>query len=255
MCELFGFTSENKRDLRGYLREFYSHSVRHPHGWGLVSYKENKLNIATEPGSAVESAALKDMIESLPPQNSLIGHIRFATVGALEKANCHPFVREDITGREWILAHNGTIFNGMTLLKYTYLQQGSTDSERILMYFVDKINEKIRQKGETLNGQERFEVIDSALADITKRNKVNLILYDTEQFYVHSNMRGTLYYKKDNGAYTFATVPLDAKGWRPMPLCTLQGYKNGRRLYKGNNHNNIYVESISLIANDTEFNL
>ena len=139
MCELFGFSSEYEADLRGCLTEFYSHSIRHPHGWGMATYQNKKLNIVTEPVCANKSKMIADIIDRLPKQNTFIGHIRLATVGTLDKTNCHPFVRTDSSGREWVLAHNGTIFSGMALIKYNDLQKGNTDSERILMYFIDKI--------------------------------------------------------------------------------------------------------------------
>lgn len=255
MCELFGFTSENTRDLRGYLQEFYSHSIRHPHGWGLATYQNKKLNIITEPVCAAKSEIIGEIMSDLPPQSGLIGHIRLATVGRLENANCHPFTRTDNSGRQWVLAHNGTIFSGMTLLKYNNLQQGSTDSERILMYFIDQINEAIEQKGAPLDSKQRFEVIDGAIASITKRNKVNLILFDGEQYYVHTNMKGTLYQKIEEDAATFATVIYDDTGWEELPLCTPLVYKNGKLIFTGNNHKHEYIESISLIGSDMEFNL
>lgn len=255
MCELFGFTADHKRDLRDYLTEFYSHSVHHPHGWGLAAYKDGKLNIVTEPICATRSKIIHEVIGSLEPQNHMIAHIRLATVGTLGKLNCHPFQKTDMTGRTWVMAHNGTVFSGMTLLKYDELQEGETDSERILMYFVDKINERTKEKGSPLTSAERCAVIDTAIAAITKRNKVNLILYDTQQFYVHTNMKGTLFRRAEDGAVMFATVPYEAAGWEELPLCTLLVYQNGNLIFTGNNHHNEYIESISLIENDMEFHL
>lgn len=255
MCELFGFTAETERDLRGCLREFYSHSVRHPHGWGLASYRNKKLNVVTEPVCANKSKILDGIISSLPPQNSLIGHIRLATVGNLKSENCHPFILSDNSGRRWVMAHNGTVFSGMTLLKYNCVQRGNTDSERILLYFVDRINEAELQNGAPLDSKQRCEVIEDAIAAITKRNKINLILFDSEQYYVHSNMKGTLFQRIEKSSATFATVPYEKEGWQEMPLCTMLVYKKGKLIYTGRNHKNEYIESISMIGEDMNFNL
>ena len=43
MCELLGISSAKPMDASGFLKEFYSHSVMHPHGWGLCV-----LDAATE---------------------------------------------------------------------------------------------------------------------------------------------------------------------------------------------------------------
>ena len=255
MCELFGFTSEYEQDIKPYLTEFYSHGILHPHGWGIAKFPDNRIEILTEPVCANKSKIIRDIIDKMPPQKLLIGHIRLATVGNLETANCHPFTRIDNSGRQWVLAHNGTIFNGMKLLKYTETQVGSTDSERILMYCIDRINEETEQKGAPLNAYERFKVIEKSIQSISKRNKINLLIYDGEQFYIHTNMKDTLYYKKEPNSCTFATVPLDNGEWHNVPLCTLLIYQNGNLVYTGENHHNEYIESIKLINNNMNFNL
>ena len=123
------------------------------------------------------------------------------------------------------------------------------------MYFIDNINEAAEIKGAPLDETERCKVIESSIAAITRRNKVNLILFDGELYYVHANMKGTLFYKQKEGSVTFGTVPYDDTGWEPVELCRLFVYKNGGLFFTGNSHGNEYVESISLIANDMEFNL
>ena len=35
MCELFALNAEGPVNTNAYLREFFSHSVNHPHGWGI----------------------------------------------------------------------------------------------------------------------------------------------------------------------------------------------------------------------------
>ncbi len=255
MCELFGFTSKHEKDLRNYLREFFSHSVRHPHGWGLATFEKGKVNTITEPVSAVKSEIIENVIDNISPQKTFIGHIRLATVGSLEKNNCHPFSIKDCEERDWTFAHNGTIFNGMTLYKYRETQKGSTDSERVLMYFIDMINENIKKKSSSLDITERCNIIDKAITAISKRNKLNILLFDGELFYVHSNMKNTLFMKEEAGEVTFGTVTYDDVGWENCPLCRLLVYKDGELIYEGKKHDNEYVDSISNIGNCVNFNL
>ena len=36
MCEIFCSMSTDKRNIKPYLKEFFTHSDKHPHGWGLA---------------------------------------------------------------------------------------------------------------------------------------------------------------------------------------------------------------------------
>lgn len=36
MCEIFGVSSKTRVDINEYLKVFFSHSNKHPHGWGLA---------------------------------------------------------------------------------------------------------------------------------------------------------------------------------------------------------------------------
>ena len=110
MCELLGFSSAKKIDISDYLRTFFSHSNKNPHGWGMM-YETDRREILKEPVSAEKSTYLSDIIDYMPPQKAALAHIRFATVGTINERNCHPFTGSDISGREWTLIHNGTIFN------------------------------------------------------------------------------------------------------------------------------------------------
>ena len=55
MCELLGASLSRACDLREYLKTFYSHSVHHPHGWGLMRQNNGEIEIIKEPVSAVGS--------------------------------------------------------------------------------------------------------------------------------------------------------------------------------------------------------
>lgn len=255
MCELFGFTSEYSRDLTPYLTEFFSHSEYHPNGWGIAKVNGIGFDIQTEPVCANKSKIIRKIIDELNPQSFLLGHIRKATVGTVEKQNCHPFTRTDKSDRQWVLIHNGTIFSGTELFKYQQLQNGNTDSERILLYLIDKINGCIDKKGHALNKDERTGIVENVIETLSPRNKLNLLIYDGEMLYVHTNMKDTLYYKKENAGTVFATTPLDNELWNRVPMCSLQVYQNGILKYTGKNHHNEYIESIQFINENSNFNL
>jgi len=163
-----------------------------------------------------------------------------ATIGNVEQDNCHPFTASDNSGRTWTLIHNGTVFESDKLNKYIFLQKGETDSERILLYIIDRINEAIEQLRRFPSAEERFDILDEIVRGSSPKNKLNLLIYDGETLYVHTNFRNSLYYRRGESGVTFSTRPLSEEAWKNVPFTTLLGYKNGTLVYTGTNHNNEY---------------
>ena len=147
MCELYAVSSQEPVVLNDTLKLFYQHSVRHPHGWGLAHWESAQAIIYGEQRSALDSEFLKRLLEQPIFSKVALAHIRFATVGAIGFENCHPFTRIDSYGREWTLIHNGTIFSGIHLIPYEEKQKGRTDSERVLLYLLDCMEQVAQEKG------------------------------------------------------------------------------------------------------------
>lgn len=255
MCELFGFSSQHCRNISNELKEFFSHCVEHPNGWGLARVSGASVSIHTEPVTASDSGLLPKLLEDNAASQTVLAHIRRATVGGVNLKNCHPFVRTDNMGRMWLLIHNGTIFSGMKLIRYQTKQDGDTDSERILLYLVDQIDEQAARKGCELNSFERFKVVERVIAELSYRNKLNLIIYDGQQMYVHVNMKDTLFIKTGENTVMFATVPLDEQGWEGLPLTTLFVYQEGKLVYRGKNHHNEYIDMTNTVAQQYDYNI
>ena len=189
MCELLGVTAKRKIIMNDLLATFFSHSVDHRNGWGLAVLDTDSITIDREPVMASSSLYLKDRLLGTIETSKCIGHIRFATIGGDSIKNTHPFARYDISGRQWVLAHNGTIFDSEALAPYRFVQEGSTDSERILLYIIDRMGETYRRKGDALSADERIRIVENMVQTIVPGNKVNLLIYDGELFYVHKNER------------------------------------------------------------------
>ncbi len=245
MCELFGFSSKEPRDIRQPLKEFFSHSVKHPHGWGLMN---DNRGIIKEPVRATDSNILNNIIDGMRNQRTALAHIRLATVGALRTENCHPYSDCDISGREWTLIHNGTIYSGRFMSRYLHAQSGDTDSERLFMYMLDRVNEETKKKGSKLTAGERFALLDSFAAEVSPRNKLNLIIYDGEFMYAHKNMEDTLYYKQGNNSAVISTQPLDDGVWRPVPTTRLIVFKDGETVYQGEPHSGVFIPTLEYIS-------
>ena len=240
MCELFGVSSQKRTMVNDQLKEFFSHSVKHANGWGMAIFYENSVSLEKEPVQAIKSTYLKERLQRSVTVRNMIAHIRLATRGVMEYVNCHPFVLRDNFDRCWTLAHNGTIFDYPRHNPYLYQQEGRTDSERILYFLVDQISKRQLELGRALTKEERFDLLDKLVGDMAKGNKLNLLIYDGQMMYVHTNYANSLYYSQREDTMLFATTPLDHGCWNEHPFTTLCAYEDGHRLFQGTNHGNEY---------------
>lgn len=236
MCELFGFSSSEKTELSGYLRSFFAHSVNHPDGWGIAVFYGDAVSLEKEPLPAWQSHYLQSRLKQPFEAADMIAHIRKASVGNITYENSHPFVKRDISGRAWTLEHNGTIFKSEILDSYIPEQKGSTDSERILLHILHKINSLIEGSQAPLSARERFQVIEEVVNEISEGNKVNMLVYDGEHLYAHVNHKGSLHYRELENATVISTQALEESGWEPMPLMRVIAFKGGRRVFEGKEH-------------------
>ena len=100
------------------------------------------------------------------------------------------------------------------------------------------------------------KLLADTVRDMTPNNKLNLMFYDGNNTYVHTNMKSTLFYatikRNDNTATLFSTAPLKAlhelddivvnEDWTPLPLSKLMVYKNGERIFEAEEAGAIYTE-------------
>lgn len=240
MCELFGMSCAESRDICALLTEFFSHSIRHPHGWGLALVYADAVSLEKEPVSAMKSEYLRRRLSAPVFAQTYIAHIRLATRGALEYRNTHPFVKRDACGRAWTLAHNGTIFCSPILEHYRETQAGETDSERILCELVARMDERQQALGRPLRARERFEAADRVVCSLASGNKLNLLFSDGELVYAHTNMKGTLYVHREPGCALFATVPLGNLKWEPLTFAKLTAWRAGELCFTGTEHGQEY---------------
>ncbi len=243
MCELFGITAERKIRVDGLLKTFFNHSEKHRNGWGLAVLDEDDFSIEREPQKAIDSPSLRSILKCNVETSGCIAHIRKATIGEVTENNTHPFSMRDDFGRQWVLAHNGTIFDSEELAPYQYKQAGTTDSERILLYIVDQINRQSRIEGHELREEQRIETVEAAIKTIAPGNKVNLMIYDGDLLYVHKNEPGTLYEKNIDEGVIFSTVPLESDGWYEFAQNRLKVYRSGELVYTGKRHDYTYIHN------------
>lgn len=242
MCEIFCFNSDKPKKINNCLECFYNHSEEHPHGWGLANMQSDEFVIDKEPVKATCSQYLKNILSNPVIGKNVFAHIRLATMGEIISPNCHPFTEFDDNNRSWLLIHNGTIFDYPKLDEYKDKEKGDTDSERILLYIIDKVNEYEKNKGGLSTIKERFNLLNDIIVDLSKNNKVNLMIYDGDLTYIHSNMRDSLYYLKNDEGFLVASTPLtDDEGWKPVELNKLFGLIDGNIIFESEEHQNEFI--------------
>ena len=246
MCELFGISSAVPVNPAEWLKDFYSHSIYHPHGWGIMYEQNYQRQIFKEPVRACDSTQLRKLLKTLPDQKTLLAHIRFATVGEVRAENCHPYSGTDHSGRVWTLILNGTIWSRKINYQYFKKQSGDTDSERLFLALLDAVNDSV-SRGK-LSDQDRCETVSKFVAAIAPRNKLNLMIYDGDILYVHKNLKNTLSYRRLDHGFAFSTQPLSEGEWIPFPMAQVIAFRNGSEIWRGERHKGIYVPTLDYIA-------
>lgn len=248
MCELFALNAREPVAVNDLLGEFYAHSVKHPHGWGLAwrdGDHDEHINVLKEPIPAVESEFLHQTLASPLPARHLVGHIRRATHGACAMCNCHPFIGTDISGTTWIMAHNGVMLNESLLAGYDNWECGQTDSERVMMFLLDVLEEATIRAGRPLDFKGRFTTLAGAVDSLSNGNKLNLILDDGTYTYVHTNtVECTLFMQYDGGRAVVSTQALGTGGWLPVPKRRLIAFRDGQLVAISSAHEKSFSNTV-----------
>ena len=123
------------------LREFFQSSAEnYSGGWGIGYFTDEGPMVMKEPIKATDSFALPGAIRRTEP-GFLMAHVRHPTSGDRSVLNTHPFTKDG-----WLFSHNGTLGNphalrARLLERYSEDLQGSTDSEIIFHYLLQRIEQ------------------------------------------------------------------------------------------------------------------
>lgn len=146
MCRLFGFRSVIPSKVHSSLlaaeNALGQQSNDHPDGWGVAFYIDGAPHVTRSPLTALGDA-LFHRLSGVVSSQTVLAHVRKATVGEKTVFNCHPFQY----GR-WVFAHNGDIPEferhraGLSELVAPELRRfilGETDSELVFFLYLTEL--------------------------------------------------------------------------------------------------------------------
>jgi predicted glutamine amidotransferase len=146
VCRLFGFRSVIPsmvhRSLLVADNALGVQSERHPDGWGVAYYVDGAPHVTKSAHTALNDQLFR-RVSGIVSSETVLAHVRRATVGANSVLNSHPFQH----GR-WVFAHNGDIpeFEGVRARLLAEVAPrlrrfilGDTDSEVVFFLFLSEL--------------------------------------------------------------------------------------------------------------------
>lgn len=229
---------------------FRNRAKGNPHGWGFARVERNSADgdvwdVTKEPVSAVESALAAEIATNEGwTSDVILGHVRFASQGAHTQINTHPFQRE-YRGRNWVFAHNGTLFGLIEPNKLTCPVEGQTDSEQLLCSIITAF-ERL-----DLDFYD-FEELESILRTFNNDGSMNLVFSDGASTFCYKDKKasfgldicpasdliadGYIFAEDGNNedltGFVVTTHGLTThKAWEPITPGSLLVFQNGEMVY------------------------
>ncbi len=199
-CELMAYSFNQDIPANNLFSAFRCRGKNNPDGWGIAFYADKAAVLFKEPCSAPESV-LAEFLTTYPglQRKLVIAHVRKASVGGKAYQNTHPFVRE-LNGREYVLAHNGTLRNYQSVLKLDRVMPlGINDTEFLLCYLLGRIEKKNISDWDT----QAFEWMQRELRVINDYGALNCIFSDGTYLFAYYDKKGYngLYYLMHKAPY------------------------------------------------------
>jgi predicted glutamine amidotransferase len=201
MCQLLGISANREVDIRFSFREWRHRGNKNPHGYGFAHWKGGQLTIVKAASNLYEQKP-EETEDILAAHSRLfLAHVRFATVGARDGRNTHPFMARAV-GRSFAFAHNGTVSE----VKKRELRQtpgGDTDSEHALLFLLEGLAD---------SPEEAFASRLKELADeIRALGRFNFLLSDGRHLWAYAD--NSLYFIERKPPYGGELVRLVDNGY------------------------------------------
>jgi len=220
MCRLLGMACDRERDLgywlvdaRNALRE---QGPKHPHGWGIASFRSGAWTLARAPMPAHEDEQF--VRKARAARGSVfVTHIRKASRGGHTLANTHPFLRHG-----WTFAHNGTVLNDAELrpgIAPDLRPLGETDSEVLFCLILTALREACADYPSVPPG-----VVCRCLAGVAPRVQskegTGFLLSDGARLYFYRNGKPLKWLRPQSAEPPMLLVASEAIGdeeWTDLP--------------------------------------
>jgi len=190
MCELFALNSNVPAAATFSFSGLSARGGRtgeHADGWGMAFHEAGGCRVFVDDGRACD-APLADFLRRHPIRARMVlAHVRKATQGAVDIANCHPFQREWL-GRHWLFCHNGDLKDFRPALDGSHLPVGATDSERAFCWLLQQLRRRFRH-GPAPGWQQLAPVLAELVAQVARHGSFNLLLSDGQALYAHASTR------------------------------------------------------------------
>jgi predicted glutamine amidotransferase len=244
MCRLVAVRSKEPRRAAGLLVEERnsllqqsccdSRGESHGDGWGIGSYAAGQARLVRSPHSAQTDPDFRATAETIST-NTLIGHIRQASVGGNCLENSHPFV----LGR-WMFAHNGTVTgfeHVQSFLEHETdpgllaARRGTTDSELVFLWLLSQaIGAGVATPERASDPQGLISIVGRAIGQLVQwseqalpeeKAKLNFILTDGD-FLLATRWNHSLHWAPDSGsAVLVASEPIGDHAWQELPEASI----------------------------------
>ena len=205
-CELLGFSFSENVPARRLFSAFRCRGSRNSDGWGVAFYPDRSAALFKEATNATESNLAEFLTTYKHLEGKLlIAHVRKASVGGRAHQNTHPFLRE-LGGRDFVLAHNGTLKDFRTRLKLSRIKPlGINDSEFLLCYLLGRIDEK----GIVEWGDSSFKWLRGELRRTNDTGSLNCLFSDGTHLFAYHDKNGSnsLYYLERKAPYSRVRFP------------------------------------------------
>jgi predicted glutamine amidotransferase len=187
MCQLMGMSCNNRAATTFSFTGFSARgggTSDHVDGWGIAFYDGHGCRVFQDDQPA-SGSPLAEYVRKHPIKSRVVvAHVRKATQGDVQAANCHPFQREWL-GRTWVFAHNGDLRRFESPLTYQDMPVGTTDSERAFCTLMSRLRQHFKDRHQPPEWSELAPVLVDIVGDLARHGNLNMLLSDGHALYVH----------------------------------------------------------------------